>query len=93
MTNQTICYHQRTGIILGIGNSADDAIVNGRFNAGNADIDTADWATLPASDELIEAISYKGGGLDWFIENGVGQFDSIADALDDPNYVGSRHHY
>jgi hypothetical protein len=93
MTNQTICYHQRTGIIIGIGTTADGAITNGRFNVGNADIDTSEWDTLPASDDLIEAISCKGGALDWFIKDGVGQFDSIADALDDPNYVGSRHHY
>jgi hypothetical protein len=73
MTNQIICYHKRHHIILGIGTNDDGAITNSRYNAGDCDIDTSEWATIPASDKLIEAISCKGGDLDWCIKDGVGQ--------------------
>ena len=65
-----ICYHQRTSLIIGIGNSPDDAIVDARWNVG-IDTDETEWATAPATDDLIHEIEAQGGDLSWAIVNGT----------------------
>jgi len=69
MTN--ICYHTRTSLILGIGETPEDAIVDARWNGGDPDIDTSEWATIAATDDLIHEIEAQGGDLSWAIVNGT----------------------
>ena len=71
-----ICYHQRTKIVLGIGATPQDAIVDARWNAapwwiGPDGIDETDWATVPATEDLIHEIGVQGGDLSWAIINNI----------------------
>lgn len=71
---QTICYHTETAVILGIGNSADDAIIDARWNANNPEIpdsSEAAWRTIPADDDLIDAVHQFDGAVRWHVASGV----------------------
>jgi hypothetical protein len=71
---QIICYHAETGLILGIGNRADDAITDARWNANNPEIpesSEADWRTIPADDALIDAVHQFDGAVWWRVADGV----------------------
>ena len=71
---QIICYHTETAIILGVGNSADDAITDARWNANNPEIPDsieADWRTIPADDALIDAVHQFDGAVWWHVADGV----------------------
>ena len=71
---QIICYHTETAAILGVGNSADDAITDARWNANNPEIPDsleAAWRTIPADDALIDAVYQFDGAVRWRAANGV----------------------
>ncbi len=71
---QFICYHTETAAILGVGNSADDAAIDARWNANNPEIpesSEADWRTIPADDALIDAVHQFDGEVLWDVANGV----------------------
>lgn len=71
---QIICYHKETAAILGVGNSADDAITDARWNANNPEIpdsSEAAWRTIPADDALIDAVYLRGGEVRWHVADGV----------------------
>ncbi len=66
-----ICYNAETAIILGHGNSAGDAITDARWNAGNREIDDTAWRTIPADDDLIDAVHQFDGAVWWHVADGV----------------------
>lgn len=68
---QIICYHTETAAILGIGNRADDATIDARWNASNPEIDDTAWRCIAADDDLIDAVHEFGGDVSWHIANGV----------------------
>lgn len=68
---QIICYHKETAAILGIGNRADDAITDARWNAGNPEIDDTAWRCIAADDELVDAVHQWGGAVWWHVAGGV----------------------
>lgn len=68
---QIICYHKETAAILGIGNRADDATTDARWNTGNSGIDETAWRTIPADDDLIDAVHQFDGAISWHVADGV----------------------
>jgi hypothetical protein len=68
---QIICYHTETAAILGVGDRADDALTDARWNAGNPEIDDTAWRTIPADDDLINAVYLRGGEVRWHVADGV----------------------
>ncbi len=67
-----VCYHARTHIILGIGATAENAIVDARYNAGEPDVDTSAWRTAQATSALIDRVRARGGDCDWTLDRGAG---------------------
>jgi hypothetical protein len=69
---QIICYHTETAIILGVGNSADDALTDARCNVGNPDCnEKAAWRCIAADDALIDAVHQFDGAVWWHVADGV----------------------
>ena len=71
MQREFIAYHNQTKVIVGIGATAADAIVDARWNVGNPDSDESGWQTIPADDDLIDNVHQFGGAVRWQISNNV----------------------
>jgi len=67
-----VCYHARTHIILGIGLTAENAIVDARYNATDPDVDTSAWRTAQATDALTDRVRARGGDCDWALDRNTG---------------------
>jgi len=67
-----ICYHIRQGIIYGVGKTAEDAIIDARYNARDPDVDTSEWRAIPADAALIDRIHAEGGDCNWRIDRNTG---------------------